>query len=148
MAGIPGKLEGTVNVSHGIKGAAWLLTGGILLVGRPAARVQEGVEGVTAVSSKVSGGYVRARLPDGSLQPEFYAFGEGGNWAGEISDATIDKIHFTDVARVIAGPLASRNYIPARDPALLLTMQPGAYTATITSAKGNSGTALFEAYAN
>lgn len=32
------------------------------------------------------------------------------------------------------------------DSALLLTLQPGAYTAQITSAKGNSGIALFEAY--
>jgi hypothetical protein len=32
------------------------------------------------------------------------------------------------------------------DSALLLTLQPGAYTAQITSAKGKTGTALFEAY--
>jgi hypothetical protein len=32
------------------------------------------------------------------------------------------------------------------DSALLLTLPPGTYTAQITSAKGNSGTALFEAY--
>ena len=35
---------------------------------------------------------------------------------------------------------------PSLDSALLLTLQPGAYTAQITSAKGNSGIALFEAY--
>ncbi len=35
---------------------------------------------------------------------------------------------------------------PSTDSALLLTLQPGAYTAQITSAKGNSGVALFEAY--
>jgi hypothetical protein len=35
---------------------------------------------------------------------------------------------------------------PSPDSALLLTLQPGAYTAQITSAKGNSGIALFEAY--
>jgi hypothetical protein len=34
------------------------------------------------------------------------------------------------------------------DSALLLTLPPGAYTAQITSAKGNSGIALFEAYTN
>lgn len=32
------------------------------------------------------------------------------------------------------------------DSALLLTLPPGAYTAQVTSAKGNSGTVLFEAY--
>ncbi len=35
---------------------------------------------------------------------------------------------------------------PSPDSALLLTLQPGAYTVQITSAKGNSGIALFEAY--
>jgi len=35
---------------------------------------------------------------------------------------------------------------PSLDSALLLTLQPGAYTAQITSAKGNSGIVLFEAY--
>jgi hypothetical protein len=35
---------------------------------------------------------------------------------------------------------------PSADSALLLTLQPGAYTTQITSAKGNSGIALFEAY--
>ena len=34
------------------------------------------------------------------------------------------------------------------DSALLLTLQPGAYTAQVTSAKGNSGMVLFEAYAD
>jgi len=37
---------------------------------------------------------------------------------------------------------------PSLDSALLLTLQPGAYTVQITSAKGNSGIALFEAYTN
>jgi hypothetical protein len=35
-----------------------------------------------------------------------------------------------------------------KDSALLLTLAPGAYTAQITSAGGNSGIALFEAYTN
>jgi hypothetical protein len=37
---------------------------------------------------------------------------------------------------------------PGKDSALLLTLPPGAYTAEVTSAGGNSGTALFEAYTN
>jgi hypothetical protein len=75
----------------------------------------EGSEGITAVASKVSADYVRKRLPDGSFQPEFYSFGKGGKWEGEISDATIDKLQFTDVARVIAEPLAVQRYLPSRD---------------------------------
>jgi hypothetical protein len=70
---------------------------------------------ITAVSSKVSDDYVRNKLADGSFEPEAYAFGEGGQWQGE-TDPSIDKLHFTDVARAIAGPLATRKYLPAKDP--------------------------------
>jgi len=74
------------------------------------------VEGVTAVASRVSSDYVRAKLPDGSFQAESYAFGEGGKWGGNLADATIDELHFMDVAKVIAVPLAGQNYTPSKDP--------------------------------
>ena len=48
------------------------------------------------------------------------------------------------IAALEAGAFALPNLSP--DSALLLTLPPGAYTAQITSAKGNSGIALFEAY--
>jgi hypothetical protein len=76
----------------------------------------EDVTGVTAVASKVSQDYVRAKLPDGSYQPEDYTFGEGGKWGGEISDPTMDRLHFMDVVRVVAVSLEGQNYIPAKDP--------------------------------
>ncbi len=82
----------------------------------PSARAIEGIDGVTAVASKVSSDYTRKKLPDGAFEPESYAFGEGGSWGGQISDATIDKLHFMDVARVISEPLAGQKYLPARDP--------------------------------
>ena len=88
-----------------------------LLLSAQEARAEDGVEGVTAVASKVSKDYVRTKLPNGSFQPETYAFGEGGKWSGEISDATFDKLSFMEVARIIAGPLAVQRYIPASDPA-------------------------------
>jgi hypothetical protein len=95
--------------------------GTVLLVGAlfsalPAALALEGAEGVTAVSSRVSGDYVRVKLPDGSLKPEGYAFGNGGYWGSPVSDDTITKLGFMDVARVIAVPLSKRNYVPDRDP--------------------------------
>jgi hypothetical protein len=106
-----------MNASRALQRISWLLTGiGILPVAQPAVRASEDVKGVTAVASKVSGDYARARLSDGSFQPEFYAFGQGGHWGGEMSDATIDKLKFMDVARAIAVPLAGQNYLPARDP--------------------------------
>lgn len=97
--------------------ACLLAIGALALALAQEALAADGVEGVTAVASKVSKDYVRAKLPDGSFQPESYAFGEGGKWAGQISDATIDKLHFMDVARVIAAPLATQHFVPARDSA-------------------------------
>jgi hypothetical protein len=69
-----------------------------------------------AVSSKVSNGYVRTKLPDGTFVAETYAFKEGGYLSGRLADDTIDKMTFASVARTIAGPLAIRNYVPAADP--------------------------------
>lgn len=97
--------------------ACFIACAGALTAAQPSFPADDGVKGVTAVASKVSTDYVRARLPDGSFQPEFYAFGEGGNWGGQLSDATIDKMNFMDVARVIAGPLEAQKFLPARDPA-------------------------------
>jgi len=88
----------------------------MLLVARPLARAAEGNEEITAVFSKASDDYVRARLPNGSFRSETYAFGEGGQWGGSIADSTIDKLKFLDVARVISVPLASQNYVPSKDP--------------------------------
>jgi len=69
---------------------------------------------MTTVASRTSDDYVRAKLADGSLKPEFYAFGEGGQLTG-VTDATIKRLGFIDVARTVAGPLASQNYLPTRD---------------------------------
>jgi len=80
------------------------------------ANAADALNGVVAVASKVSDDYVRTKLPDGSYPTEYYSFGQGGHWGGEISDATIDKLRFMDVAHVVAGPLADRNYLPATDP--------------------------------
>ena len=107
-----------MNATHAPRAKAGLVACcAILLLSSPEARADEGVDGVTAVASKVSRDYVRSKLPNGSFQPESYAFGEGGRWSGEISDATFDKLSFTDVARIIAGPLAVQKFLPARDPA-------------------------------
>jgi hypothetical protein len=95
--------------------ALLLGVGGLLLPGAPLG-AEGSLEGVTAIASKVSNGYVRARLPNGSFKPEYYSFGAGGNWGGEFNDLTIDKLTFLDVAHVIAPPLATQKYLPAWDP--------------------------------
>src|SRR5947207_14782455 len=63
-----------------------------------------------AVASQVSPDYVRAKLPNGSFEPETYAFGEGGYWAGGLDDKTIDKIAFKEVGKVMATALSLQNY--------------------------------------
>ncbi len=68
-----------------------------------------------AISSRTSADYVRPRGPDGSPRPETYAFGDGGYWGGPLSDRTIDRLKFTEIARDIAGPLAQQNYIPSKN---------------------------------
>jgi hypothetical protein len=98
----------------------WLLAGFATLLDaqpQPTPAAGDGIVGVTAVCSRVSNDYVRTKLPDGTFQTEYYAFGEGGNWGGEMKDATIDKLRFPYVAHVIATPLASQGYLPATDSA-------------------------------
>ena len=107
-----------MNALRSARMRCWFLAASAVLLAAPSSvRAADDIEGITAVSSKVSDDYVRAKLPDGSFQPENYVFGEGGKWAGELSDLTVDKLHFMDVARVIAAPLAGQRYLPARDPA-------------------------------
>jgi hypothetical protein len=74
-----------------------------------------GAVGITAVSSRVSKDYVRTKLADGSFQPEEYAFGEGGRLDGSFRDASIDKLRFMDIARVVTRSLAAQNYRPAKN---------------------------------
>ncbi len=83
------------------------------LLGGIASRAEE----IEAIASKVGKGYVRKKLPDGSFQPETYAFGKGDNMSGARVDSTIDKMDFMDVARILAVPLAEKGYFPTRDPA-------------------------------
>jgi hypothetical protein len=75
-----------------------------------------GADDITAVSSKTSGDYVRIKDKDGVFPQEYYSFGEGGPWRGTMKDATIDPLTFLDVAHIIAPPLATQNYFPAKDP--------------------------------
>ena len=89
---------------------------GWFLAAIPAALAADEAGEIVAVASKASDDYLRAKLADGSFQPETYAFGPGGVWAGDASDFTIDKLKFIDVARAMVGPLASQKYLAAKDP--------------------------------
>ena len=93
-----------------------LLLGGAAITAVPPFALAFGGDDVTAVSSRTSVNYSRVRLADGSFHPESYVFAEGGRLTGAVSDASIDKLQFMDVARTVAVPLASQYYVPTRDP--------------------------------
>jgi hypothetical protein len=92
-----------------------LAMGGLCSIETARASPPISVDGVIAVSSRVSPDYVRMKAPDGSFEAETYAFGEGGHWTGGTDDPTIDTLTFMDVATKISVPLASRKYFPGRD---------------------------------
>ncbi|HEY4988948.1 MAG TPA: hypothetical protein VII09_04030 [Opitutaceae bacterium] len=133
-----------INIDPGfprsLRAAARLAAAAVTLYFLPGiARADNGQ--ITAVSSQVSADYSRTKLPDGSFQAESYTFGEGGHQSGAAHDDTIDKLTFLDVAKVIAVPLAKKNYVPVgnRDPdktQLLIMVYWG--TTTGTSAASES----------
>jgi hypothetical protein len=86
---------------------------------------QSNMEGMVALSSRVFNGYARTRLPDGSLKPETYAFGDGGfvtagsaggETPGASRDKSIDNLGFNEIARAVEAPLSSQNYALSQDP--------------------------------
>jgi len=86
---------------------------------------------IITVSAKVSADYEHPLRSNGSVQEEYYSFGEGGRWNGSTHDDSLDKMKFLDVARTVAAPLAKRNYLPATDPKqvkLLIMVYWGATT--------------------
>ena len=96
-----------------LRPVALLLVSALVFAAQLAANAKDDV--VTAVFSTVYNGYARTRLADGKFKPETYAFGDGGLHAGHANDKSIDTMSFTQVARIVATPLAQRNYLPATD---------------------------------
>jgi hypothetical protein len=107
--------------------------------GAPAGTFSES-ENITAVSSRVFNGYVRARSPDGSFRPETFAFGNGGCVDVLIMrDPTIDDLSFGGIAHMVAAPLAAQAYLPAADPGgtnLLVMVFWGTTFGSINTADG------------
>jgi hypothetical protein len=92
-----------------------LLGAGACLACESRASESGGADDITAVSSRTARDYVRTRLANKSYAPESYTFGEGGAWPGSMKDLSIERLNFQGVARTIAGPLASQNYIPSQN---------------------------------
>ena len=70
---------------------------------------------ITAVYAKLSNGYSRTKLPDGSYRRETYAISNGGYSPGLARDPSIDAMHFPTVAGLVAQHLARQNYFLAQD---------------------------------
>jgi hypothetical protein len=75
-----------------------------------------GSDHIVAVSSRVTPGYVRAHLANGSVAPETYVFGNGGLWEESSQEPGLASMSFLDVAHTIARPLADRHYVPGTNP--------------------------------
>jgi hypothetical protein len=86
-----------------------------------------GSDDITAVASRVSKGYVRTVLPDGTYRAETYGFAIGGTLsrvqaaletsaAPLTADNTVDGMGFAEIERDIVGPLRSQSYVPTADP--------------------------------
>jgi hypothetical protein len=110
-----------------------------------------GSEMLTAVNSREFNGYVRSRLPDGSFRPETFAFGDGDVLPVPIvpgllvADPTIDQLGFTEIAKMLAEPLASQNYVRAIDPKttdLLIMVYWGRTIGTTRILDGNAQDAV------
>jgi hypothetical protein len=70
---------------------------------------------LTVVSSTVHNGYQREKLPDGSLKPITYAFGEGTFDAGNIADESLSRLKFGQLVTLLSGPLAKQGFHPGRN---------------------------------
>ena len=65
---------------------------------------------VTAVSSKISRTYKRAKLPDGSYKRELYVIANGRYAPGAARNESIDNVKFPQIAALVAQYLARKNY--------------------------------------
>ncbi len=101
----------------------FILASFFLLIVLPAAETV-----ATAVYSRVGNGYKRERLKDGSFKPEYFALANGGRIAGTMSDITVDRVTYPEVAVIALRFLTQQNYLyaPTREQAeLLLVLQWG-----------------------
>ncbi|AOS44879.1 hypothetical protein Verru16b_01948 [Lacunisphaera limnophila] len=90
-----------------------VLTATILVLA--AAEVAAAAETVaTAVYAKVDPGYKRVKAKDGSYKPEYYALSNGGLIEGTTSDATVDRVSYRDVAKIVIPLLDQQNYYYAK----------------------------------
>lgn len=91
----------------------------------------------TSVSSRIGNGYKRARQPDGTFKPEYYAISNGGRVYGTTTDVTVDRVKYPEVAAIAMRLLMGQNYHYAKSAdaaTLLIVLQWGS---TIAFNRGN-----------
>ncbi|MBI2513305.1 MAG: hypothetical protein HYV96_15110 [Opitutae bacterium] len=92
------------------------LPASLLLIALPLTRAADlPLSELTVVSSTVHNGYEREKLPDGTVKPVRYAFGEGTCDAGSVADASLDKLKFRQVIAALSAPLAQQGFHPSRN---------------------------------
>ena len=103
----------------------------------------QGVAEITTIYSAAAAGYVREKLPDGTLKPETFAFGQGGHMDGRTAGDSIDKMSFNELVRILKAPLSRRAYEQADEPAeaKLLIM---VYWGTTSGTEGESSSAEYQ----
>ncbi len=69
----------------------------------------------TALFAKVSNGYVRQKLPNGSFKHEYYALSNGGYTPGLGRDGTIDAVPFSTIGVMLIKLLAKQHYYLAQN---------------------------------
>jgi len=121
-------------VDSSVPGA--LLDGGFVITGTAPRQVLIRADGPALSTFNVSGA-----LPD----PVLSVYASNGIFvASNAGWTTNTNVTAISTAALEVGAFALPN--PSKDSALLITLPPGAYTVEVTSAGGNSGIALFEAY--
>ena len=82
----------------------------------------------TAIYARIEKGYKREKARDGSFKPEYYALSNGGRIYGTVSDITVDRVTYPQVAEIAMRLLAQQNYHYAKtkeQAKLLLVLQWG-----------------------
>ena len=82
----------------------------------------------TAIYARIEKGYKREKARDGSFKPEYYALSNGGRIYGTVSDITVDRVTYPQVAEIAMRLLARQNYHYAKtkeQAKLLLVLQWG-----------------------
>ncbi len=70
--------------------------------------------GFVTVNATASKGYVQQKFATGAPQRQTYVFYQG-KFFGETRDPSLERLTFTDVAKILAPDLAKQNFFPTRD---------------------------------